>query len=248
MQPRKKSSAKRTFKCGWCAKSVTKFRSLIVTKTPCCSVAHAAMLRNQTGAASRRAEMTSPPSVRGARWIALTKGRFVLVDVRDYRRAIDAGPWAWVTARTRPGARVLGYAAKRVKRIGDGPTIVFLHRFLMRANTDQLCDHVDRDTLDCRRKNLRVATASESNRNRGKHAGAVRPYASKYKGVSNKRLFGTRTNEWEAFITVNERTRTLGRFKSEISAARAYDAAARKHFGKFACLNFPRRGERSALH
>jgi hypothetical protein len=118
---------------------------------------------------------------------------------------------------------------------------------IMNAKSWQLCDHIEGDTLDCRRKKMRVATYAESNRNRGKHAGNVRPYASKYKGVSNKRMFGRNTNGWEAFITVNNKTRTLGRFRSEMAAAHAYDAAARKAFGKFACLNFPKRGERSAL-
>lgn len=31
-----------------------------------------------------------------------------------------------------------------------------------------------------------------------------------------------------------------------LAAARAYDAAARKHFGEFACVNFSRKGERGA--
>ena len=40
---------------------------------------------------------------------------------------------------------------------------------------------------------------------------------------------------------------TIGRFSVEKEAAEAYDEAARKHFGEFAALNFPREGERSCL-
>jgi hypothetical protein len=32
----------------------------------------------------------------------------------------------------------------------------------------------------------------------------------------------------------------------EEAAARQYDDLARKHFGQFACVNFPREGEQSA--
>ena len=40
---------------------------------------------------------------------------------------------------------------------------------------------------------------------------------------------------------------SLGTYPTEDEAARAYDATARERHGEFACLNFPRRGERSAL-
>ena len=39
----------------------------------------------------------------------------------------------------------------------------------------------------------------------------------------------------------------LGTFRPEVDAALAYDAAARKYFGEFAALNFPRPGEIGCL-
>lgn len=42
-------------------------------------------------------------------------------------------------------------------------------------------------------------------------------------------------------ITKHGRTRHIGRFKSKIAAARAYDMAAIQTFGKYANLNFKNR-------
>jgi hypothetical protein len=38
----------------------------------------------------------------------------------------------------------------------------------------------------------------------------------------------------------------LGIFSDEEVAGHAYDKAARKHYGVFACVNFPKDGERPA--
>ena len=65
-----------------------------------------------------------------------------------------------------------------------------------------------------------------------------RPYrnaASKYKGVKQPRNY---KKQWEAHIKVNKKSIDLGYFNSEIEAAKAYDSAAMKYFGKFAKLNF----------
>ena len=43
------------------------------------------------------------------------------------------------------------------------------------------------------------------------------------------------------------RTTTSAASPTEAAAARAYDAAAREHFGEFARMNFARDGERSAV-
>ncbi len=50
------------------------------------------------------------------------------------------------------------------------------------------------------------------------------------------------TRKWEVMITFERKKIHLGCFRSEIDAAKAYDRAARKYHGEFACLNFPESG------
>jgi hypothetical protein len=90
-------------------------------------------------------------------------------------------------------------------------------------------DHINGDTLDNRRANLRVCTKSENNRNRRK----LHPTTSRFKGVYKN------TKPWIALIECNGKQFVLGRFASEEEAALAYDKAAKEHFGSFARLNFP---------
>jgi hypothetical protein len=55
--------------------------------------------------------------------------------------------------------------------------------------------------------------------------------SSNYKGVYR--------TKWKAYINTESGRINLGSFDTELGAAKAYDAAAKKHFGKFANLNFP---------
>jgi hypothetical protein len=93
--------------------------------------------------------------------------------------------------------------------------------------------------LNNARSNLRVVTRLENSRNRKKH----RPG---FKGVSYHAP-GNKSPRWRARITVREhglpsRTILLGYFMTDEDAARAYDAAAIKHHGDSAVLNFPENG------
>ncbi len=105
---------------------------------------------------------------------------------------------------------------------------VLLHRLIMDAEPGTLVDHENRNGLDNRKQNLRKATDSENGANSVRKGDS-----SKYKGVE---LF--RNGKWRARIKVHRKEIHLGYFHDEEEAARAYDRAAREHFGEFARTNF----------
>lgn len=109
-----------------------------------------------------------------------------------------------------------------------------MHRFILQPKKTEIIDHINHNTLDNRRVNLRIATNSQNQANRLKQNGK----SSKYKGVSLRKRCPEKP--FEAGIKVNGKTSYLGNFANEEQAARAYDNAARIHFGEFAFTNFPK--------
>jgi hypothetical protein len=71
-----------------------------------------------------------------------------------------------------------------------------------------------------------VCSPAENNMGRKSHI-------KEYKGVH----WHTRDCVWNANIRVNKRLIHLGSFKNKLEAAKAYDEAAKRYFGEFACLN-----------
>lgn len=106
---------------------------------------------------------------------------------------------------------------------------VSLHRLIMNAGVGQQVDHINHDSLDNRRCNLRLCTPNQNamNRKRDKKG------SSRFKGVCLRK-----NGRWLAHIQCNHKIYHLGYFGSEEDAAKAYDDAAKKMFGEFACLNF----------
>lgn len=91
-------------------------------------------------------------------------------------------------------------------------------------------DHINHNGLDNRRANLRNVTRIQNQRNQLPQIGGT----SQYKGV----CWDKANRKWMAQFTIRGRRYYLGRFISEIEAGKAYDRAARKHFGEFALCNF----------
>lgn len=110
--------------------------------------------------------------------------------------------------------------------VNGKPKPVLMHQLL---NDWALTDHINGNGLDNQRKNLRPATVQQNNRNARKQEGTT----SQYKGVCWRKD----KKKWNAYIMVDRKRLHLGYFTDEKEAAKAYDAAAKKHFGDFANFN-----------
>lgn len=111
-------------------------------------------------------------------------------------------------------------------------TDIFLHRVVLERMigrplvSAECVDHIDGDTLNNRRSNLRLATLAQNTRNKRK---SVRN-KSGYKGVCQEK----NPNRWRAQIQVNGHKQRLGGFDSPEEAHEAYIKAAKELHGEFA--------------
>lgn len=104
-----------------------------------------------------------------------------------------------------------------------------IHNLILVKKDGLMIDHINRNTLDNRKCNLRYATYSQNSINRK----LQKNNTSGYRGVHWFKI----TKKWKAKITCNKKRIYLGYYKSKIEAAKAYNKAAKKYFGEFAVLN-----------
>lgn len=163
--------------------------------------------------------------------IPLTQGYVALVDDEDAERTLAAGPWR--VCKNIQGEHVTFYAQAHGRDPLTGKLCgsVLMSRFILCPAPGEEVDHINHNGLDNRKSNLRRCNKAENQGNSCKHTRS----SSQFKGVS----LDTRRGKWRAQIMTNYHQIFLGYFLSEIDAARAYDLAARKHFGEFANLNLP---------
>ena len=154
--------------------------------------------------------------------IPLTQGGKAIVDDEDYEML---STWKW-----RLGTFSNGYAIANSKRLLHGNTkTVYMHRIIMQPEKGKQVDHINGESLDNRKSNLRFSTQQQNIVNSRKTKGR-----SKYKGVNP-----TPEGRWFAVAHKDGERFYLGRFDCEKDAAKAYDKKLIELYGEFACINFP---------
>jgi hypothetical protein len=162
------------------------------------------------------------------REIPLTRGMAVLVDDADYE---EFSKYSWNAHRSRGNF----YASRglNVGRVNGKKRIITfkMHREIMSAQPGQIIDHINRNTLDNRKSNLRVVTIRENKINENMRSDNT----SGYRGVSFDRQHG----KWRSRLKSHGQRYSGGLFLTAEEAARSYDELAVEHHGEFAVLNFP---------
>jgi len=93
-----------------------------------------------------------------------------------------------------------GYAIKN--KTGDSPR-QYMHRFVMGAVSGQIVDHINQDTYDNRKENLRFVTKSINARNSKKR---LKVSSSGYTGVYWSKV----KDKWSARISIDGKEISLG--------------------------------------
>lgn len=154
--------------------------------------------------------------------IPLTQGQETIVDTIDADLATLKWYARWQSSR---------YYAGRNDPKNPGRSL-FLHRIVLsrvirRSLTQsEYCDHIDGNSLNNVRSNLRLATKAQNNRNMKKPSHNT----SGYKGVSWRKNAG----RWRAYIFINNKQIHLGYFDTPEEAHAAYCEAAKELHGEFA--------------
>lgn len=161
--------------------------------------------------------------------IKLTKSKYAKVDDQDYE-FLNQFKWHTVVKGTNL------YAAKGITVGYRKYSTLYMHNLLMCPPSGYEVDHKNRNGLDNRKDNLRYASRSQNNQNKKmRHIYKGKPTSSRFKGVfyDNK----CKNKNWKAQIIYNKKIIRLGRFDTEIEAAKAYNKKAKELFGEFAFYN-----------
>ena len=158
--------------------------------------------------------------------IKLTQNKFAIVDDANFEWL---NQWKWCVQK---------FASCYYARTRMGSEMVFMHRLILgfSKRDGKQTDHINHNGLDNRESNLRQCNCSQNAINKRKLLKATSKYKGVWLVVDNRSKKEYRY--WRAAVRVNGKRKYLGCFKSEIKAAKAYDMAAKKLFGKFANCNF----------
>ena len=101
-----------------------------------------------------------------------------------------------------------------------------IHRFILDCNKNDVVDHINGNTLDNRKQNLRICSQQQNTMN---NSNIRSNNTSGYKGVT----WDKSKNKWTAQITVNYKNIHLGRYDKIEDAIKERQKAEIKYFGEY---------------
>src|SRR3972149_4894727 len=147
--------------------------------------------------------------------IKLSRNKYTLVDNENFDYL---NQWKWCIS----GA---GYAQRGL----SNHKYISMHRLIMKAKEEKEVDHKNGNTLDNRRRNLRLCTRRQNSFNRPKQSNNK----SGFKGVTWHKA----SKKWRATIGVGRKYIHFGTFTVITEAAKVYRMVAKQLHGEFARSN-----------
>jgi hypothetical protein len=142
--------------------------------------------------------------------IPLTKGYEAMVDDEDYEMLVG---YKWYSSVHRfPNGKVYVYAKHMNPTMNGKRTEERMHQLIMDIPQGMHVDHIDGNTLNNQKSNLRIVTNRQNCMNRHQKK------ASKYPGVT----WAKRELRWIAQAQINGKHIHIGSFRSEEDARQAY--------------------------
>jgi len=150
--------------------------------------------------------------------IQLTKGYVALVDDEDHE-ALSKYKWMASNHPTRSG-EISMYAHSSLGGSGIRQKPIPMHRFILKAPIDFIVDHIDRNTLNNQKSNLRIVDKQLN----GFNTKELRPNnKSGYKGVSK-----LKNGKYRAYVNNMHKQISLGRYNSAEEAGEVARKARQK--------------------
>jgi len=150
--------------------------------------------------------------------IELTQGLVALVDDEDFEMLSQ---FKWCAVKWRSSFYTQSRIGKGVK--------TSMHRLLMNANPGEIVDHINRNSLDNRRKNLRIVSYAINMLNSGLPKNNTSGFKGAYWNKAAKKWCSYLGSKVDGKLT----TKYLGSFDSPEEASAAYQAAVLERYGEF---------------
>ena len=148
--------------------------------------------------------------------VPLTRGFQAIIDA-DCLHIAQGANWSAMVPKSKAGKQYSPYAIT-----GRG---ILLHREIMQAGKGQIVDHINGDTLDNRRSNLRFCTHVQNMQN----SKNFETNTSGHRGVWFRRDRG----RWISEIYFENKKIHIGSFCLKEDAAKAYEEKSKELFGNF---------------